>query len=177
MHQLLVTPLPQQSQKSLNEKVHPASGRLLVSQELVADLSAVLAAVAPRVAVAKALLSHCDYSPLCLLWTNPASLPHVNEPRHTMEPAALAREALAGVSLSGLSLWSCPLLSFPDLWINNWEMEMREAFLGCRNGYMLVCVWHWHPQGRVLRTYNKRVTGGRCSSIKNLFQSLVDVDK
>lgn len=77
------------------------------------------------------LLSGADHSSLCLLQTNPAALPHVNEPGPTMGPAALLGSA---VTLDVSSPF------FPAVWKIKWEMEMRGAFLGCRSGCVPVCL-------------------------------------
>lgn len=63
-----------------------------------------------------------------------------------------------------VALWAVTLVLsspfFPCSLETKWEMEMREAFLGCWSGYMFVYVDRDIARERFSCTYKKRVIGG-----------------
>lgn len=101
------------------------------------------------------LLSGADHSSLCLLQTNPAALPHVNEPGPTMGPAALLGSA---VTLDVSSPF------FPGR-LEDQVGDGNEGGVPGLSKWVCACLFdRATPRGEFSCTYNRRVAGGAAPS-------------
>ena len=108
------------------------------------------------------LLSGSDHSPLCLLQTKPASLPHVNEPGPTMGPVAL----LGSARSSGLrGCHSGLVLAFLPRRLDDQVGDGKEGGVPWLSRWACARLFDGAtPRGGFSCTYTKRVAGGAAPS-------------